>query len=78
MNAVVVESMLTCPHFGFAARETMPMDACLFFCECGGCGALLRPKPGDCCVFCWYGSVACPPDSGERRSRLLPMKQGVA
>ena len=40
MNAVVVESMLTCPHFGFAARETMPMDACLFFCECGGYGLL--------------------------------------
>jgi hypothetical protein len=23
MNAVVVESMLTCPHCGFAARETL-------------------------------------------------------
>jgi hypothetical protein len=22
---------------------------------------LLKPKPGDCCVFCSYGSVACPP-----------------
>jgi PAS domain S-box-containing protein len=29
--------------------------------ECAGCGALLRPKPGDCCVFCSYGSVPCPP-----------------
>ena len=44
MNAVVVESMLTCPHCGCAARETMPTDARLFFCECRGCGALLRPK----------------------------------
>ena len=29
--------------------------------ECPGCHALLRPKPGACCVFCSYGSVPCPP-----------------
>nr|WP_304572181.1 GDCCVxC domain-containing (seleno)protein [Salinisphaera sp. LB1] len=22
---------------------------------------LARPKLGDCCVFCSFGSVACPP-----------------
>ncbi|WP_349666169.1 GDCCVxC domain-containing (seleno)protein, partial [Sinorhizobium sp. 6-117] len=22
---------------------------------------LLRPRPGDCCVFCSFGSVKCPP-----------------
>ena len=39
----------------------MPTDACLFFHECAGCRVLLRPKAGDCCVFCSYGSVPCPP-----------------
>jgi hypothetical protein len=39
----------------------MPDDACLFFWNCPGCGARLKPKPGDCCVFCSYGSVPCPP-----------------
>lgn len=39
----------------------MPTDACLFFHECVNCHARLRPKPGDCCVFCSYGSVPCPP-----------------
>jgi len=39
----------------------MPTDACQYFYECTGCGTLLRPKPGDCCVFCSYGSVPCPP-----------------
>jgi hypothetical protein len=39
----------------------MPTDACLFFHECAGCHALLRPEAGDCCVFCSYGSVPCPP-----------------
>ncbi|HME07828.1 MAG TPA: GDCCVxC domain-containing (seleno)protein, partial [Bryobacteraceae bacterium] len=32
-----------------------------FFYDCTGCGTLLRPKPGDCCVFCSFGSVPCPP-----------------
>jgi hypothetical protein len=39
----------------------MPTDACVFFHACSGCGTLLRPKAGDCCVFCSYGSVPCPP-----------------
>jgi len=39
----------------------MPEDACLWFFECPGCGVLLRPKPGDCCVFCSFGDAPCPP-----------------
>ncbi|MDX1710710.1 MAG: GDCCVxC domain-containing (seleno)protein [Rhodovibrionaceae bacterium] len=54
-------STITCPHCGHRKDETMPVDACQFFYECEGCGRLLRPKEGDCCVFCSYGSVACPP-----------------
>jgi hypothetical protein len=61
MNAVVLESVLTCPHCAFAARETMPTDACQYFYECRSCKALLRPRPGDCWVLCSFGSVKCPP-----------------
>jgi len=61
MNAVLLESALTCPYCGFVSRETMPTDACLFYYECRPCKTLLRPKAGDCCVFCSYGSVKCPP-----------------
>lgn len=43
----------------------MPTDACLFFWDCPGCGARLKPKAGDCCVFCSYGSVKCPPVQGD-------------
>jgi hypothetical protein len=39
----------------------MPTDACVFFHACAACGTMLRPKAGDCCVFCSYGSVPCPP-----------------
>jgi hypothetical protein len=65
-TAVIMESTITCPHCGAAKSETMPTDTCRFFYTCTGCGATLRPKPGDCCVFCSYGSVPCPPVQTER------------
>ncbi|EJM64457.1 hypothetical protein AB4Z35_25840 [Pseudomonas sp. KB_15] len=37
MSAIILESVLTCPHCGFAKQEAMP--------------------PGDCCVFCSFGTV---------------------
>ena len=61
MSEVVVASALTCPHCGHVAIETMPIDACQWFYECASCQTLLAPKAGDCCVFCSYGSVPCPP-----------------
>jgi hypothetical protein len=67
MDAVVLESTLVCPRCGFAALETMPTDACQHFYECRECKTLLRPKPGDCCVFCSFGSVPCPPVQEQRR-----------
>jgi hypothetical protein len=61
MTEIEMYSTLTCPQCGHESRELMPDDACQWHYECKGCGALLRPKPGDCCVFCSYGTVACPP-----------------
>ena len=61
-----LESTLTCPSCGHKAVELMPTDACQFFYVCKGCGTKLKPLPGDCCVFCSYGSVPCPPkQSGD-------------
>jgi hypothetical protein len=54
-------STLTCPECGHQSRELMPTDACQFYYDCTACGALLKPKAGDCCVFCSYGDVKCPP-----------------
>lgn len=61
MSAVILGSTITCPHCGHAETETMPTDACWYFYECKFCGTMLKPKSGDCCVFCSYGSVKCPP-----------------
>lgn len=66
MAKVLLESVLTCPHCGHRSTETMPTNACIHFHECAGCGVLLKPKIGDCCVFCSYGSVKCPPKQEER------------
>jgi hypothetical protein len=67
---VVTESAITCPVCGTAKVETMPTDACQYFYECTGCHALLRPKRDDCCVFCSYGSVRCPPIQVADGNRL--------
>lgn len=57
----VFDSTLACPACGFRETLAMPLDACVFFHTCAGCGARLRAKAGDCCVFCSYGNVKCPP-----------------
>ena len=59
--ALIFESLLTCPVCGHTQAETMPTDRCLYFHDCRSCGAVLRPEPGDCCVFCSFGTVPCPP-----------------
>ncbi|HEV8097454.1 MAG TPA: GDCCVxC domain-containing (seleno)protein [Burkholderiales bacterium] len=56
----ILESVLTCPACASSRSAIMPTDECQFFYECANCGRVLRPKPGDCCVFCSYGSVAYP------------------
>jgi hypothetical protein len=63
---MLLQSTITCPHCAVAKTETMPTDSCQFFYECTGCGTKLKPKPGDCCVFCSYGSVPCPPIQAQR------------
>ena len=58
---IILESELTCPFCGFKKKEIMPTNACQFFYECTNCEKLLKPNKGDCCVFCSYGTVMCPP-----------------
>ncbi|WP_313952588.1 GDCCVxC domain-containing (seleno)protein [Accumulibacter sp.] len=57
----ILESTLTCPACGHRKTERMPTDYCQWFYDCEACHQVLRPKPGDCCVFCSYGTLPCPP-----------------
>jgi len=60
-GTAILQSTIRCPECGFEKEETMPTDACQFFYECENCHSMLKPKKDDCCVFCSYGTVACPP-----------------
>ncbi|MFZ5876609.1 MAG: GDCCVxC domain-containing (seleno)protein [Nitrospirota bacterium] len=59
--SISTHSILTCPHCGTRSDHEMPTNACVIFVECEGCHSRLSPKPGECCVFCSYGSIRCPP-----------------
>lgn len=61
MPEISLQSVITCPQCGHKKEETMPEDSCMHFYECEKCKTLLKPLAGDCCVFCSYGSVKCPP-----------------
>jgi len=65
---MILQSVITCPKCGTAKTETMPTNACRFFYECKSCGTRLKAKAGDCCVFCSFGDVPCPPIQAARSS----------
>ncbi len=61
IEAVTLEADLTCPSCGFIKTETMPTNACQYLYQCKNCHEVLRPQDNDCCVFCSYADVPCPP-----------------
>ena len=60
-------SVITCPHCGATRLESMPVDSCQWAYDCKTCGKALKPKTGDCCVFCSYGSAPCSSIQEKRR-----------
>ncbi len=58
---VILNSTIKCPECGFEKEEIMPINSCLYFYECFNCKKILKPKTGDCCVFCSFGTEKCPP-----------------
>ena len=61
MKDIQYNCIITCPHCQHQATEEMPPDYCKYFWDCPHCNQQLKPKGGDCCVYCSYGSVKCPP-----------------
>ncbi|PHS58716.1 MAG: hypothetical protein COB17_01855 [Sulfurimonas sp.] len=57
---IILTSTITCPKCGHKETELMPTNACQWFYECKSCGEILKPKAGDCCVYCSYATVPCP------------------
>lgn len=58
---IKLQSVISCPNCGHKKEETMPTDACQYFYECENCHTKLKPLQGDCCVYCSYGTLPCPP-----------------
>ncbi|WP_022942996.1 GDCCVxC domain-containing (seleno)protein [Psychromonas hadalis] len=59
-KAIISQSLLICPSCQHKTLETMPDNTCQWFYECVHCHTVLKPKAGDCCVFCSYGTIPCP------------------
>ena len=55
-----LEATITCPACGTMTKAEIPEGACLIVWDCPACQTALRPKPGDCCVFCSYADRRCP------------------
>ena len=60
-QVAILQSTIRCPACGHQQEETMPTNACQYFYECVACKKILRPTGNDCCVYCSYGTVPCPP-----------------
>ncbi|HAJ91526.1 MAG TPA: hypothetical protein DCO71_02705 [Gammaproteobacteria bacterium] len=65
---VILQSTIICPECGHRETETMPTDKCQYYYECKGYGVILRPKQGDCCVYCSFGLMPCPPIQEARQN----------
>ncbi|PKG81698.1 hypothetical protein CXF85_17135 [Colwellia sp. 75C3] len=66
MNKILLESVITCPECGFDKKEVMPTDACQYYYECTSCHTVIKALTGDCCVYCSFGTVKCPPIQENR------------
>ncbi|MBW8002485.1 MAG: hypothetical protein FVQ80_10755 [Planctomycetes bacterium] len=62
-----LDTIITCPKCCFKKKERMPADACMCFYKCTNCETVITPQEGDCCVFCSYGTVKCPPMQKENQ-----------
>ena len=61
IRPIILQSVISCPECGHQKEEIMPEDSCQFFYKCENCKTVLKPKDRDCCVYCSYGTVPCPP-----------------
>jgi hypothetical protein len=62
-------STLICPACRHASKEVMPLNACQIVYNCRSCRSEIRARAGECCVFCSFADVPCPP---AQRSQVIP------
>lgn len=57
---VVRESTLVCPRCNHGERMMMAENSSLVVHVCQSCGLEMHRLPGNCCLFCTWGTVPCP------------------
>jgi len=57
----ILTSEIKSPYCAFTKVEQMPIDSCQILYNCTGYNQEITPKNEDCCVYCTYGTVPCPP-----------------
>lgn len=62
---VKTTAVLLCPKCGRQQEVEMPTNACQYFYKCVNCHEIIKPKEGDCCVFCSYADIQCPPKTNR-------------
>nr|WP_305798625.1 GDCCVxC domain-containing (seleno)protein [Polynucleobacter sp. MWH-Braz-FAM2G] len=52
-------SNITCPHCLATESHPMPLGSSMHLYRCGSCNNILKPKSGDCCIYCSFGDMDC-------------------
>ena len=66
MAKIIITAHLTCPKCQSVQPAIIPIDARQHFYKCQKYGEMLKPKEGDCCVFCSYADTKCPSKQLEK------------
>lgn len=67
---VKTEAILTCPECGRKNEVIMPLYYCQIIYQCPDCGFTVTPKEGDCCVFCSFADIKCPPKQNFQNGQI--------
>ncbi|WP_305848976.1 GDCCVxC domain-containing (seleno)protein [Polynucleobacter sp. MG-6-Vaara-E2] len=59
LNNNYLESTVTCPHCEASETLLLQSGSTHHFYRCRSCSAILKPKSGDCCILCSFGSSDC-------------------
>ncbi|WP_071608672.1 GDCCVxC domain-containing (seleno)protein [Polynucleobacter wuianus] len=59
MNTNNQESTITCPHCQASELLATHTGLTHHFFRCSSCSAILKPKSGDCCILCSFGTQDC-------------------
>lgn len=62
-----LQANIKCPNCGAETKEIMPKKKRVYFYACPKCYNILKPKPGECCIFCSYADVKCPAKQSENK-----------